>query len=107
MQQTLEQPVIRGVRFFLAHAPGLVRYGSKPIRDIARAPSVTDAITSHLRGYEAAVAYPPNRVFLGHLYPDALASLDQPWFEHTTPTERWGGVFSPARTMPRKPRLLC
>ena len=90
MEQTIEQPVIRGVRFFLAHAPGLVRYGSKPIRDIARAPSVTDAITSHLRGYEAAVAYPPNRAFLGHLYPDALASLDQPWFEHTTPTERWG-----------------
>jgi hypothetical protein len=27
--------VIRGARFFLAHAPGLVRHGSKPSRDIA------------------------------------------------------------------------
>ena len=29
-------PVIRGVRFYLAHAPGLVAHGSKPSRDIAR-----------------------------------------------------------------------
>jgi betaine reductase len=86
----LEQPVVRGVRFFLAHTPGLVRYGSKPSRDIARDVSVMEAINAHLRPYEAAVAYPPNRVFLGHLHPDALVSLAKPWFEHTAPTERWG-----------------
>ncbi|MCZ6876143.1 MAG: glycine/sarcosine/betaine reductase complex component C subunit beta [bacterium] len=90
MQQTLEQPVIRGVRFFLAHTPGLVCHGSKPIRDIARDASVGKAITSHLRNYGAAVAYPPNRAFLGHLHPDMLVSLDQPWFEHSSPSERWG-----------------
>lgn len=90
MQQTLEQPVLGGVRFFLAHAPGLVRYGSKPIRDIARDPSVTEAITAHLRDYQAAVAYPPNRAFLGHIHPDTLTALAQPWFAHTAPGERWG-----------------
>jgi hypothetical protein len=90
MPQTLEQPVIRGVRFFLAHVPGLVRYGSKPSRDIVREPAVAERITAKLRSFEAAVAYPPNRVFLGHVHPDALAALDQPWFEHTTPVERWG-----------------
>jgi betaine reductase len=90
MPQTLEQPVVRGVRFFLAHAPGLVRYGSKPSRDIARDPAVTEAIRTHLRAYEAAVAYPPNRAFLGHLYPDTLTSLSPPWFAHTTASERWG-----------------
>lgn len=90
MQQTLEQPVIRGVRFFLAHAPGLVRYGSKPSRDIARDASVTDAISAHLRSYDAATAYPPNRVFLGHVHPDTLSSLPKPWFESVTEAERWG-----------------
>ena len=90
MRQTLEQPAICGVRFFLAHTPGLVRYGSKPSRDIARDPTLTEAIAAHLRRYEAAVAYPPNRVFLGHMHPDALASLSKPWFEHTTAGERWG-----------------
>lgn len=90
MSHTLEQPVIRGVRFFLAHTPGLVRYGSKPSRDSAHDPAVLNAIGAKLRSYEAAMAYPPNRVFLGHLPPDALVSLSQPWFEHTTPGERWG-----------------
>jgi betaine reductase len=90
MRQMLEQPVIRGVRFFLAHAPGLVRYGSKPSRDIARDPTVAETIQAHLRGYEAAVAYPPNRVFLGHMHPDVLAGLPQPWSAQSTVGERWG-----------------
>ena len=90
MQHTLEQPVIRGVRFFLAHTPGLVRYGSKPLRDIAREPAVAEAITAKLRDYQAALAYPPNRTFLGHLHPDDLTLLPKPWFAHQTPTERWG-----------------
>ena len=79
-KQTLEQPVIRGVRFFLAHTPGLVRYGSKPSRDIARDATIADAIAAHLRSYEAAVAYPPNRAFLGHIHPDTLVAIPQPWF---------------------------
>ncbi len=90
MQPTLEQPVIRGVRFFLAHVPGLVRYGSKPSRDIARDSNVASDIGAHLRSYDAAVAYPPNRAFLGHIHPDDLAQLPTPWFAQTTPCERWG-----------------
>jgi betaine reductase len=90
MTQTLEQPVIRGVRFFLAHTPGLVRYGSKPSRDIARDATIADAIAAHLRSYEAAVAYPPNRAFLGHLHPDTLATMPQPWFTNAAPGTRWG-----------------
>jgi betaine reductase len=86
----LAQPVVSGVRFFLAHAPGLVRYGSKPIRDMAREAAVLDTIRSHLRSYEQAAAYPPNRAFLGHLHPDALASLSKPWFDTNGKAERWG-----------------
>lgn len=80
MTGTLAQPVIRGARFALAHAPGLVRYGSKPSRDIARDPSVAGAIAAALRPYEAARDYPPNQVFLGALHPDALHDLARPWF---------------------------
>jgi len=90
MIQTLEQPVIRGVRFFLAHTPGLVRYGSKPSRDLSRDATIAAAIASHLRTYEAAVAYPPNRAFLGHIHPDMLASISQPWFASAAPGTRWG-----------------
>lgn len=90
MHNTIEQPVIRGVRFFLAHAPGLVRYGSKPSRDIARDPAVAAAITAHLRPYNDALAYAPNQVFLGHRHPDTLPSLPTPWFAHPLAAERWG-----------------
>ena len=88
--QELAQPVVSGVRFFLAHAPGLVRYGSKPSRDIDRDASVLDTLRAHLRSYEAAAAYPPNRVFLGHLHPDDLVSLPQPWFATNGQAVRWG-----------------
>ncbi|ETW95438.1 MAG: hypothetical protein ETSY1_30600 [Candidatus Entotheonella factor] len=88
--QQLAQPVVSGVRFFLAHAPGLVRYGSKPIRDIDRDATVLDTIRSHLRSYEQAAAYPPNQAFLGRVHPDDLASLPKPWFETHGQAERWG-----------------
>ena len=69
-------PVIRGVRFLLAHTPGLVPYGSKPARDLADA-AAADAfaraaagsgsegvlagrLRAHLRGWDAARAYPPH-----------------------------------------------
>src|SRR5262249_11537289 len=40
--------------------------------------------------YEAAVAYPPNRAFLGHIHPDALTSIPKPWFTSDGPGVRWG-----------------
>ena len=90
MQQTTAQPVIRGVRFFLAHTPGLVRYGSKPSRDIDVDPTVADVLQARLRGYADAVAYPPNQTFLGAIHPDALGDLPAPWYGHTGCGERWG-----------------
>jgi betaine reductase len=72
--------VVRGARTFLAHAPGLVRYGSKPARDLARSVDLLPALASRLRPFEAAAAYPPNRVFLGALRPDDLTRIPRPWF---------------------------
>ena len=87
---TIQQPVIRGVRFFLAHTPGLVRYGSKPSRDIDVDPAVADTLQAHLRGYPDAVAYPPNQAFLGAIRPDDLGDLPAPWYRHADCGERWG-----------------
>ncbi len=76
----MTRPVISAARVFMAHAPGLVRYGSKPARDIARNPAVAGSIAAALRSWEAARDYPPNQVFLGALPPDALHDLPRPWF---------------------------
>lgn len=89
-ESTPASPVIRGVRFFLAHAPGLVRYGSKPSRDIKREPALAERIQAALRPFEAARDYPPTQVFLGRLHPDALHDLPRPWFGVGKPGERLG-----------------
>jgi len=90
MPQTFVQPVIRGVRYFLAHTPGLVRYGSKPVRELVKDPGLIATLSAHLRPYEAAAAYLPNQAFLGSIFPDDLRSYGQPWFKITDGARRWG-----------------
>src|SRR3972149_7016941 len=72
--------VITGARNFLAHAPGLVRYGSKPTREIAANPDTAAKIGGHLRTYEQAASYLPNRAYLGGVTPDDLARVPRPWY---------------------------
>jgi len=85
---TIVQPVVRAARMFLAHAPGLVRHGSKPSRDLARDEGLLQALRAHLRPFDHATAYPPNRAFLGALTPNELAALPKPWFEARAPVVR-------------------
>lgn len=77
-----------GARSFLAHTPGLVRYGSKPSREIAAHPEVAETITASLRSYEQAASYLPNRAYLGGISPGDLAGIDRPWFSLDGPFER-------------------
>jgi len=73
-------PVIRETAYCLAHVPDLVRFGSKPRREIHANAAVDSQIAAALRSYTDAVRYPPNRVFVGDLSPNALATIEQPWF---------------------------
>ncbi len=90
MGNSSNDPVILGVRYFLAHTPGLVEHGSKPARDLPNDPGLATALASHLRPFEDAVAYPPNRAFLGGVYPDKLSELQKPWFNTQGEVSRWG-----------------
>ncbi len=97
----MPQPVLKGAACLLAHTPGLVRHGSKPSRELPphSEPLPTD-YQAALRGYEAAVAYAPNQVFVGNLAPDALAEVPAPWWR--TPLEgaraegRYGAILPEA-----------
>ncbi len=76
-------PTIRGVSCVLAHTPGLLRYGSKPTRELARnEPTLLPRMAAHLRSFEDAVAYPPNQVFIGNLAPESLWEVPEPWWRH-------------------------
>ncbi len=84
-------PVITGVSYFLAHVPSLIRYGSKPSREIRHDPSQLQPILNHLRPFEQAVPYPPNQVFIGNLDPDELWNTPSPWYRNPVPNaSRWG-----------------
>ena len=78
----MERPVVRDVRFFMAHTPGLVRHGYKPTRDTNQDPAFLDSIQASLRSFGDALAYAPHQVLLGNHVPDYLIDISQPWFSH-------------------------
>jgi hypothetical protein len=72
---------IEGVFYSLAHVPDLVRYGSKPSREIGAHPELGTALKSRLRSFSAAVAYAPHQVYIGNITPGELGALPKPWYE--------------------------
>jgi betaine reductase len=87
---------IHGCSLVLAHAPDLVRHGSKPTRELAAAQDgLLDRITGALRPYDDALGYPPHQVFLGNLPPDALWGRERPWWRQPVEPNKKGpfGVF--------------
>jgi betaine reductase len=67
----------------LAHAPDLVRHGSKPARELAAdSDGLLASLTGALRSYDAVVGYPPHQVLIGNLRPEALWEVDRPWWAH-------------------------
>ena len=71
---------ISGARSFLAHTPGLVRYGSKPAREIQTSNTAESEILAGLRGYQEAAAYLPNVAYLGGFPPDSMWDVERPWY---------------------------
>ena len=86
-------PVISGVSYFLAHLPSMIRYGSKPYRELKHNPSLLLPIISHLRTFDQAVTYPPNQVFIGNLDPDELWDFPSPWYKNPIPNASRRGEF--------------
>ena len=75
----------------LAHAPDLVRYGSKPTRELAAGPDgLLGSITQALRAFDDVLGYPPHQVLVGNLHPDALREIERPWWRHPVEPKREG-----------------
>lgn len=88
--------VITGAKNFLAHTPGLVRYGSKPIREIDNDPLVLETIKKHSRKFNQAVSYPPNQVYIGGMTIESLIKTPQPWYsinDSSSPNQFYGTIM--------------
>jgi hypothetical protein len=72
---------IEGVFYSLAHVPDLVRYGSKPSREIRANPAFESQLKNQLRSFSAAAAYAPHQVYIGNITPAALSNLPKPWYD--------------------------
>jgi glycine/sarcosine/betaine reductase complex component C subunit beta len=90
-------PVIKGASFVITHTPSLVRYGSKPVREIEKNKDILADILSNLRSFEDAVAYPPNQVFIGNMRPELLKEYERPWtnvkIENADRFSPWGEIL--------------
>jgi len=84
---------IGGVFYSLAHVPDLVRYGSKPSREIRADPPFAEKLNPRLRAFPAAVAYPPHQVYIGNVTPEQLKHLDKPWHERLIEGATANGAF--------------
>ncbi|HSE81589.1 MAG TPA: glycine/sarcosine/betaine reductase complex component C subunit beta [Gaiellaceae bacterium] len=74
---------VHGCSLVLAHAPDLVRHGSKPTRELAAdSDGLLASLTGALRSYDDVIGYPPHQVLIGEIRPEALWEVDRPWWEH-------------------------
>ncbi|MGH2377943.1 MAG: glycine/sarcosine/betaine reductase complex component C subunit beta [Candidatus Limnocylindria bacterium] len=92
-------PTIRGVSCVLVHSPGLLRYGSKPSRELSKGEdALLPKMQGSLRSYADAVAYAPNQVFIGNLAPEDLWDRPEPWWrngvEGASACGPFGGITS-------------
>ena len=72
---------IEGVSYSLIHVPDLVRFGSKPLRELRAQPALSAELAKRLRDFSAATAYAPHQVYIGNVAPEQLRDLPQPWYE--------------------------
>lgn len=77
-------PVIKGVAYSLVHAPNIMYHnGSTQTTDRRKNPKSEYLLKlkSHLRPFDAAVAYTPNQAYIGNIGLDELRQTPRPWYD--------------------------
>ena len=98
---------IEGVFYSLTHVPDLVRYGSKPSREIRVNPELERQLKKQLRSFSAATAYAPHQVYIGNITPAELSHLPKPWYDKLIEGATSNGCFGDLVDQDRLYRLLA
>ena len=92
---------IEGISYSLTHVPDLVRYGSKPWRELKARPALAPQLADHLRDFFSATGYAPHQVYIGNIAPAVLRDLPKPWYdrliEGATANGKFGDIVDEAR----------
>lgn len=81
----MSYPVIRAAGYVLVHAPDiLLGHGTTITMEQQKNPEseYLKTLSRYLRGYEEAVSYLPNQVYIGNYTPDKLTGHPAPWYEN-------------------------
>jgi glycine/sarcosine/betaine reductase complex component C subunit beta len=79
----MSRAAVHACSLVLAHAPDLVRHGSKPTRELdADRDGLLDALLGALRPYEDVLAYPPHQALIGNVKPTELWEIERPWWRN-------------------------
>lgn len=74
-------PVLKQAAFVMAQTPNLVRYGSKPYREIRDSDAgLLSRLQANQRTYDEASGYLPNQIFIGNATPQELDEATRPWY---------------------------
>ena len=84
---------IEGVFYSLTHVPDLVRYGSKPSRELRANTTVEQQLKNQLRSFSAATTYAPHQVYIGNITPTVLSHLPKPWYNKPMEGANGNGRF--------------
>jgi glycine/sarcosine/betaine reductase complex component C subunit beta len=82
---------IHACSLVLAHAPDLVRHGSKPTRELAAdQDGLLGSLQGALRSYDDALGYGPHQILIGNIEPGTLWEIGRPWWRNPVEGKREG-----------------
>jgi len=86
-------PVLKFASYILVHAPDMLMHnGTTQTMERLLNPGsqYLKTISASLRGFEEAVSYAPNQVYIGNITPDELRDVTKPWYDSKTGGGRFG-----------------
>jgi len=88
--------ILKASSYCLAHTPDMVIHNGTTQtteRVVNPGSEFLQKLPAHIRGYDAATAYPPNQVYIGGLSPAALGEIPMPWYESAPANTARQGQF--------------
>ena len=92
----MNNPVIKGAGYILAHAEDMIIHnGSTQTTERITNPEseYLKNLPKHIRDYDSAVNYGPNQVYIGNMKPADLNDLEKPWYENKPAKASRDGKF--------------